>query len=128
MWITSRTLCRLLIGSFKSTNSVGNINTAKSLQKKEDNHLLADEKGRKQRDPSSCLVLHIYRFISIIITLYFFDIIFTMQRVFYKAFSHRIYDVLWLKYKNRGIEGAWAICNSAHRAGTLPDFLGSLNR
>ena len=51
-------------GSRKSTNSVRNINTAKSLQKSR-NNLLADEKGPQQGYPGSCLVIHIYfRFIA----------------------------------------------------------------
>ena len=46
------------VGPWKSTNSVWNINTAKSLQKSR-NHLVADKKIPQQGDTDSCLVKHI---------------------------------------------------------------------
>ena len=50
MW----TLLRISLGIGISANSVGNMNTAKSLQKGESN-LLADKNGSASLEPGSCL-------------------------------------------------------------------------
>ena len=47
------------LGLWKSTNSVSNINTAKSLQKSR-KQFTYRQKGPYQGDPVSCLVIHLY--------------------------------------------------------------------
>ena len=58
------TLSRYGIRSLEKANSVLNINRAKSLQKKTESNLLADEKVSSTLGPGSCLDLYLYLIIN----------------------------------------------------------------
>ena len=56
---------RLSIGSFENQPIASGILTQPKRYKRAESKLLADKKGPQQKDPGSCLVIHLYVYIGI---------------------------------------------------------------